>query len=438
MLTFLKKLWNKKRKNGYYFIHIPKTAGTSFINLLDGCVNEAEIFPVQLWHQVNSEIIRKKKKFRLLRGHFGGGSYQLLCDNNPHRLTILRHPQSLSVSTYHFIKREKNTAVHDLVTNKNLTLKEFLEEPLTALKVNNRMVRHLSFDLQEDPEAQELFLSAQSINVVKKWIKSPKKINSKQRYERAINALNACSWFGIQENFDQSMQLFSYTFNRPPFGKSPYLNAHKPNQKIDKYCQDLILKQNEYDMQLYQYATNLFQQRHQEMCHKLQQKFMYQELSLDEMIDKNYQQSHTENLKSDHDYHFGMELLGSGWHRRELTLPENTFFRWTNNRKAFIDFWVTPNNYTLEIRVINAVTEKHLNALELHINDKPVPYTYDTNNGVVRIIQAEISHTIIKNNLIRIEFNQPETLKHQDEFDSDDTRYLGIAVNWIKIQKCQK
>lgn len=36
MFAFLRKVF-KSKKSGHYFIHIPKTAGTSFINILDNC-----------------------------------------------------------------------------------------------------------------------------------------------------------------------------------------------------------------------------------------------------------------------------------------------------------------------------------------------------------------------------------------------------------------
>ncbi len=438
MFSFLKNLFSKKTDNNYYFIHIPKTAGTSFINVIDGCVDEKEIFPHQLWQQLNQKIVNEKNNYRLLRGHFGGGSYKLLAPGNPHRLTILRHPLSLSISTFHFIKREKNTAVHQMVTKNNMNLRAFLEEPLTAHKINNRMVRHLSFDLQQDPEAQELFLSSESIKVVNQWIKTPKKISNKQRLTRAKKAIMDCSWFGIQEKFSQSMQLFAYTFNRPPIGESPHINAHKPSQEIDNYCKELIANQNEYDLALYQFALEIFNHKYETMCLRLKQQYTDVNLSIDDMIDKHYQAA-AHNIAHEHIvYDFGSALLGNGWHRREKTQPENTFFRWTNNKLATIDFWLRSRDYQLTIRIINAVSLKHLSELDIHINNVSIPFEYDQNEGVVRIISATIQASMIKNNLLRIQFHQPETSVHSTIFNSDDDRSLGIAINWIRIIPCQK
>jgi len=437
MFSFIKKLFANNKK-GLFFIHIPKTAGTSFINILDATVDDNKIFPAQLWQQVNEKLVAKISQYTLLRGHFGGGAFKLLTNGNPHRLTILRHPQSLSVSTYHFIKREKNAAVHDLVIDKKMDLRTFLEEPITAQKINNRMVRHLSFDLQQDPEAQELFLSAQSIKVVSKWIKTPKKINDRKRLLRAKKALDGCSWFGVQEKFDQSMQLFAYTFKRPPIGKTAHLNAHKPNQNIDNYCINLINNQNTCDLQLYAYAQERFEQRYKDMCQQLAQlgNIECTDNNTDELLDINYQKNANYALKKNVDYDFANSLLGSGWHRREIAKPENSYFRWTNCAHTYIDFWVKPQDYKLSVRIINAVSSTHLNELDIQINNTSIPYKFDQNKGVVRILTANISKSFIKNNLLRIYFNHDKVLKHQDVFDSGDERNLGIAINWIKIKSC--
>ena len=437
----IKKIFsNRKTKNkSSYFIHIPKTAGTSFINILDATVNENEIFPCQLWQDISQDLISHISEYKLLRGHFGGGSYKLLAPDNPHKLTILRHPQALSVSTFHFIKREKNTAVHDLVNDKKMDLKNFLEEPLTAHKINNRMVRHLSFDLQQDPEAQELFLSKQSINVVSGWIRAPKKINNAKRLIRAKKLLDSCSWFGIQEKFDQSMQLFSYTFNRPPTGKTARLNVHKPSQQIDNYCIGLINQQNEYDIQLYAYALQQFKKRYKQMCDELNQLIPKgcDESNTDHLLDLNYKKRAHYKLHTDINYSFSQPLLGSGWHRREITLPENSYFRWTHRDNAFIDFWLEPQDYILRIRIINAIATDHLSLLDIQINNTSIDYKYDQSQGVVKILTAIIPNNLIENNLLRVQFNHPPPLNHDEIFSSKDQRNLGIAVNWIKINPCK-
>jgi len=435
MFTFLKNIFFKKKSSDFFFIHIPKTAGTSFINILDACVNENEIFPCQLWNEINQSIVNNKSQYKLIRGHFGGGSYKLLSSENPHRLTILRHPQSLSISTFHFIKREKNTAVHELVNENEMDLKAFLEEAQTAHKINNRMVRHLSFDLGQDPEAQELFLSSQSIKVVNNWIKTPKTIDNSKRLLRAKKALDDCSWFGIQEKFDESMQLFAYTFKRPPIGKSPLLNAHISKEIIEDYCKDLINKQNKYDLQLYDYAQIKFDQNYQSMLNNLQKLPNAISKTTDELIDIHYQQ-HRNCITDSVEFDFGDDFLGSGWHRRELTQPENTFFRWTSNHHAFIDFWLEADNYILTIRIINSVSSEHLNNLDLQINNTSIPYEYDQNEGVVRIISTTIQRSYIKNNLLRIQFKHPVSLQHKQVFNGNDNRYLGIAINWIKLKPC--
>lgn len=432
MLKFLRNLFRKE--TGYYFIHIPKTAGTSFINILDAQTSVGEIFPCQLWREVSQEIVDKKQKYKLLRGHFGGGSYNILGHKNAHLLTILRHPQSLSISTYHFIKRETNTAVHDLVAGKNLSLEEFLEDPRTSQKINNRMVRHLSFDLQEDPEAQELFLSEQSIKVVNQWMKPGKKLSNHERYLRAQKRLEDCSWIGIQENFQKSMQLFAYTFNLPPVLEVPYLNAFKPDQNISQKSLDLIAEQNKFDLKLYEFALNEFDKKFQLMCKDLESLRSSESQSLNELINLNYLSKAQVPIKGSIDYSFSQELLGSGWHRRELAMPDETYFRWSSHPEAYMDFWLQPKDYKLSIRFINAISENCLNQLELWLNDQKINHQYDTNTGVVRVLKAEIPAHLIKQNVLRIVFKINQLKKHSEAFGSDDHRNLGIAVNWVKIQ----
>ena len=51
----------------------------------------------------------------------------------------------------------------------------------------------------------------------------------------------------LMERFQESMQLFAYTFNLPAILEVPHLNAFKPDQDISEECLKLIRKENKYD-----------------------------------------------------------------------------------------------------------------------------------------------------------------------------------------------
>jgi hypothetical protein len=437
MFSWIKR-WFYPTSQDLYYIHIPKTAGTSFITVLDAGFDEGDIFPAQLWREVNEDLVSKKKAFHLLRGHFGGGCHKQLLNKNAQLLTLLRHPTSLSISTYHFIKREQNTRVHSLVTDNDMSFDEFLNHQETRTKVSDRMTRHLSFDLQNDPDAHELFLSDESVQVVEKWKKKNVIISDSQRLKRAIRRLDSCRWFGLVERFDQSMQWFCYQFHRPPLYEAPRLNAFKPNQEISAKSKEQLKVLNAMDYQLYTHAENKFNKEYEAMISDLESLRHNSQETLFELLDRkylNHYQNRTGLWRDSVDFDFSMPMLGSGWHRREKTHPENTTFRWTSHPNSFLDFWMQPGNYTLSLRVINSVDVELLNNDWILVNGEKLNTTMDTDSGVVRIYTIELDENNIKNGLLRIQFNQRKIVKHSDAFGSDDFRSLGVAVNWIKIKK---
>lgn len=73
------------------FLHIPRTAGTTFISIVDSFFDNNSIYPKQLWHELLARGETDFSKFRLFRGHFGYGIHHLL-EKKPVYLTILRNP----------------------------------------------------------------------------------------------------------------------------------------------------------------------------------------------------------------------------------------------------------------------------------------------------------------------------------------------------------
>lgn len=445
LLSRIKQLFamnkNNIRTNGdfvTYFAHIPKTAGTSFITILDRYFDYSDIYPHQLWREVGHIDQNKLASYRLFRGHFGGGGLKILTKQQIRYLTIIRNPIDLTVSTWRFVLREPNTAVHDLVKKGNFDLKTFIDTPQTQRLIENRMVRNLSFDFSQDPDAQEVFLSTDSLQTVQKYISNRhQSLQDEQRYQRAVKMLEQCIWFGLQDRFLESMQLFCYVFKVPPIGDTQKLNQKNTDYQLTDQEFMSIEQLNQWDMRLYQNAKKMFEQHYQAMCVELERNRSSSQETIDDLLDKHYQKHCNYERKNSVFWTGDHVLLGSGWHRRELTQPDNNCFRWSGpGDSAFIDFWVKPADYNLTLRIINALDTSLLDNLSIDVNQHDLPLNHD-DAGVVREIHARIDRQMIQDNgLLRLSFHAGQVCSHAEAFKSDDKRIVSFALHWIKINPC--
>jgi len=423
-----------------YFAHIPKTAGTSFIVLLDRFFATDKIFPHQLWREVSKIDTAENQAYRLFRGHFGGGGVKQLTARPIQPITILRSPETLATSTYEFVKREKNTKVHELVSANDMSLAAFLQHPQTAALVSDRMVRNLSFDFKEDPAAQEVFLSAETIAQLQPIINQQKSaISDEARLNRAKKFIESCAWFGLLERFDESLQWLSFVNRWPPFGLTQKLNRRKKQRQLSTEESQLIAEMNAFDSRLYDWASKRFDSQYQSMLNALERFRTEQDESVDELLDKHYRSHHAKAIKGSLPlgmaYGFDQPLLGSQWHRRELMQPENEYFRWTGpDAVASIDFWIEPADYELIIRVINATDVTVLNELKLTINNQPLHW-HTADEGVVRVLRATVPmDAIATDGLARLGFHCGSMVSHQQAFGSDDERLVGVAVHRMEFK----
>ncbi len=67
-----------KNNDILYFLHIPKTAGTSLIAILESYFDLDSIYPEKLWQKLLKKIPRDFTKYKLVRGHFAHNIHQIL------------------------------------------------------------------------------------------------------------------------------------------------------------------------------------------------------------------------------------------------------------------------------------------------------------------------------------------------------------------------
>ncbi len=316
---------------------------------------------------------------------------------------------------------------------------QFLAHPMTSPLVQNRMVRNISFDFAEDPAAQEVFLSAETIEYLQTIILNQgPAITDEQRLKRAQKFIQKSRWFGLLERFDESLQLLCFVMYWPPIGQTQKLNTFKKPSKLSTKERRLINQLNQYDNVLYEHSVKVFEQRLADMHHQLRQIQTHESQSVDDLLDLRYQQSQAKGfnatLPNDFCYGFEQVLFGSQWHRRELMQPENEYFRWTGpGAKASIDCWVKPLDYKLTIRIINATSIELLDQLSVTINGHIATWkTHDS--GLVRILTVDCPTDLIKNNgLVRVVLDCHTMTTHATAFNSDDERLVGVAVHWLKF-----
>ncbi|ADJ29189.1 sulfotransferase family 2 domain-containing protein, partial [Nitrosococcus watsonii] len=445
----------------FYFIHIPKTAGTTLIPLLDARFDANDICPAQLWRELVTLPQESLPQYRFFRGHFGAGGLQPFLPEPPLYLTMLRHPLSLTLSTYRFILRESGTRVHHLVKERAMSFSDFLDSPETRKKVSDMQVRHLSFDLRHDPDTGPIFLSAESRSAVDKWVLEHEvSLSAEQRLERAKRMLHACAWLGLAERFDESMALLSWTFGWPPVGQVQKLRVAPGGSNSDDLPEEVrekVLNCNKLDMALYQEAERLFQDRVADMLGDLMRyarpgevvpgTFAKNPALVNQLLDRHYRHHLEARPLAQESLYLSLQepLLGSGWHRRERAPADNSTFRWSGpGTESFIDLPIQGGQeWMLEFRIVHALALDILGSLQVTAHGVPLELeiTEGTRETTVRRYRCLLPVNIIADKsrgLVRLVFKVNRTLSPQSlDPANPDERQVGIALNWLRAERLE-
>jgi hypothetical protein len=122
----------------YYFLHIPKTAGTSTNRFLESLCPKLHAW---LWdHLIERERRGAPTSAALISGHFQM-HLEPFVGKKLKRFTILRDPVARTISHYLHVKRSPDHPYHKVV--QSLSLFEFCTQPKTRHMVSNYQARFL-------------------------------------------------------------------------------------------------------------------------------------------------------------------------------------------------------------------------------------------------------------------------------------------------------
>ncbi len=230
------------------FQHLAKSGGSTLHTIIDKQYQKVEHFisrgPKDIKKLMN---LSTKEKLGVIRGHMNFGIHDFLPKPSIY-ITMLREPVSRVISHYYYSKRQPGHFLYEEIVHRKMSLENFI---FSTTENDNGQTRALAgiSDVYSDLKKEQIFPFGECNSRV---------------LETAKKNLNVFAVVGLLERFEETLILMKRTlgWKLPPL----YVKENiSPNgfykENIPKETLSLIRKYNKLDIELYRYATNLFEEK---------------------------------------------------------------------------------------------------------------------------------------------------------------------------------
>jgi hypothetical protein len=265
MINLISRFWLTMNKPLYY-LHIPKTAGTSLTSFLDAQFDRSQICHAQLLPELFNLDSDSISKYDFFRGHlwFDLNNY---VGKELNYITMLRDPVQRTISWYSHVKRDINAYRHDRVVEENWSLFDFVTDKETHWDMVNAQTIFLAADLDFEKLAND------PVGYGRAVIKSyAARNNDRELLDLAKSRLEKFMFFGITERMSQSLQLLSHALDVYPKFSRQKLNVSENRPLDDEISNETIQAIREItslDQELYDWAVKTFESRYDELVNSL-------------------------------------------------------------------------------------------------------------------------------------------------------------------------
>ncbi len=265
------------KNTALFFIHIPKTAGTSFTRILENIYppeSRCDAYYIQELIETDPETLAR---LRLFIGHIDYAASELM-PKPLNIVTFLRDPVERAISAYNHIKTNADHSQHDLFNAEVSNLYDFANHPEFSRQLKNTQTGMLGRD-----NRFRLLYDLAHNNQIK--LNEAKYLSNFHRQHEvtkidlfvAQERLRKMTFFGIMGWFDASISIFCDMFgvpypDTPPRDNIAAYRKAGDNPQYDDHDMTAIRELVYIDNQLYNFSKRLFMERFGEEFEKFQEK----------------------------------------------------------------------------------------------------------------------------------------------------------------------
>jgi hypothetical protein len=391
-----------------FFLHVPKTAGTSMRLYLQNQYIPDDIFPYDTLEAVAAAGADISPDYRLYQGHFRYNLRQVLPPATK-ALVVLREPMERTLSTLRHLQRDP--AFHpDHALAKDLTVSQILRTP--RLMEPHRDGQSAVLSARRDPHALIAQLN-DAVDASRVDITEPTDLDLAKQRLREIEFVGTVSGLGAL------LQTLSRELSFHPPVRFPLVNENRERRSDVAELPDddiaILRDYNRQDFELYDFARDLIDQR------------LVEDAILSLVARGTYQVA-DESFVLD----LGGPVPGSGWDAAEGS--GQNIWRWTGGDRIFsLEVPLRADRdwqVSLGYRSVHASVVEHLT---VKLNSEPAAFVTEMNDDLyttrVTVPRDSLEHA---RGVCRIVFDTGEP-RLATTFGHADARRLAFAVSTVRF-----
>lgn len=407
-----------------YFLHIPKTAGTSIHAWLSGKYAFEQVFAGVDPAEVAGFAPADLDGYRYYSGHLGMGFSRRL-KTEPRVVTWLRDPASRLFSSYNYLRSLDSEALR-LLTDPfaraqreqalNLTFDQWVRLPQRTYAMHNLMAYSLAA-----PDARGTAI-----------------------LDSAKANLKSLAHFGLVERMQDSIDLLCFLFRWQPEEFTFYENRTQGQctGSFSNATLAAIRKQNQLDIVLYNFARSLFDRRIRDMRSKLNLAGVDRARSLEAMR-RWFREKNVGSLAATGWCSLDAARVGGGW-VRPIRNADGRFVRWTGPEADSVLYLDAPrgDDLLISFMILSVMDAEILGSLRLELNGAPLAHSIEPSPlpdyPFAHLCQAKVSATLLDREpgLARLVFRVSRTFPEPAASDPiAGPKHLGLCLEEVKVRR---